>query len=130
MKKELFTTIISAGRLTFWSTMCAISISSLPTVLNGPIIIDCKEGEAKNLVASFDAAFSQYCTDHHIIAEYIRFSPWLKNHEDFSSIYDLRYNNETFGVDLIHGDFFTEEFASKCRRAVRKAQKSGVSHRI
>ena len=73
MKKEPFTIIISAGPVDVLVDDMRYFDIITPYGFNGPVIIDCKEGEAKNLVADFDTAFSQYCTDHHIIAEYIRF---------------------------------------------------------
>ena len=97
-----------------------------PYGFNGPIILECEADQRQALAQDFNAAFDEYCQDNRLIAEYIRFSPWLRNHEDFNSIYTLRDNNQTFGIDLKCHDFFTEEFCSKCRNNVRKAQKSHV----
>ena len=98
-----------------------------PYGFNGPIILECEADQRQALVQDFNAAFDEYCLDNRLIAEYIRFSPWLKNHEDFKSIYTLKDNNQTYGVDLTCSDFFMDEFQHRGRKSVRKARKSGVT---
>lgn len=94
-----------------------------PYGFNGPIVMENTNKE--KLLDEFDVRFTEYCIENHIVAEYVRFSPWLKNHSDFKKYYTLRYNNQTLCIDL-QKDFFYEEFSSKCRNVVRKAVKSGV----
>lgn len=91
----------------------------------GPIIINCKPEKRKNLVLAFNEAFQDYCIKNNITSEYIRFSPWLRNHDDFRGIYNLKYNKYTLGIDLTK-DFFNEEFAYEARRSVRIAKKRAV----
>jgi serine/alanine adding enzyme len=62
---------------------------------------------------------------NHIISEYVRFSPWLFGYKDFEKYYKLRYNNQTFFIDLRKG-FFMEEYSSRCRGVIRKALKNNV----
>lgn len=93
---------------------------------NGPVIIECKEANRQILITDFDEAFQLYCERENIISEYIRFSPWLKNHLDFEKIYTTKYNNYTLFTDLKVNDFFMEEFNSKIRNQIRKAIKNGV----
>ncbi len=97
-----------------------------PWGFSGPIILGCKEERRKNLVRDFNKEFQEYCAANHIAAEYIRFSPWLKNHEDFKNFYELKYNNYTLGIDLSSKDYFYEEFSSNCRNHIRKAEKMGA----
>jgi hypothetical protein len=97
-----------------------------PYGFSGPVIIDCPSGDRQGLVREFDRAFQEYCQRERIVSEYVRFSPWLKNHADFASVYETKYNNYTFFTDLQCGDFFAREFSSKRRNQVRKAQKHGV----
>jgi len=94
-----------------------------PYGFSGPLILWSPDRLA--FACEFDARFQTYCQENRIIAEYVRFSPWLKNHLAFQSCYELKPNRVTLSVDLT-GDFFTQEFSSKCRNQVRKAQKSGV----
>lgn len=93
---------------------------------NGPVIIKCDSTNKERLVIEYNNAFQKYCLNNNIISEYIRFSPWLKNHLDFESIYATRYNNYTLFTDLTVHDFFMEEYSSKARNHIRKAVKSGV----
>jgi hypothetical protein len=97
-----------------------------PYGFNGPVILACEPARKESLAAAFDEAFQQYCLDNHFVSEYIRFSPWLRNHLDFEKIYSTKYNNYTFFTDLTVADFFLDEFSSKRRNQVRKAQKNEV----
>lgn len=98
-----------------------------PYGFSGPVIIECPSGERQALVRDFDEAFQQYCQREKIVSEYVRFNPWLKNHEDFAGFYELKYNKYTLFTDLTGNDFFMEEFGSKTRNQIRKAQKSNVT---
>lgn len=97
-----------------------------PWGFSGPVIIYCRDGKRKDLVRDFNESFQNYCTAQNIAAEYIRFSPWLKNHEDFKTVYDLKYNNYTVGIDL-STNYYYDEFSSNSRNHIRKAENSGVS---
>lgn len=97
-----------------------------PWGFSGPIIIQCEENKKNALICNFNKDFQEYCIANNIVAEYIRFSPWLKNHVDFKDVYELKYNNYTLGVDLLSNDFFTDEFSSDARNKIRKAEKKGV----
>jgi len=92
----------------------------------GPLIIDYALDKRDLLVSAWDEAFQKYCLRENIVAEYIRFNPWLMNHSDFKNIYTLKYNNYTIYTDLTVADIFMEEFNSKTRNQIRKAIRSGV----
>jgi len=97
-----------------------------PCGFSGPLVIDCAQGEKERLVSAWDKAFQEYCLNENIVAEYIRFNPWLMNHSDFRNIYTLKYNNFTVFTDLTVTDIFMDEFSSKIRNQIRKAIKNGV----
>jgi serine/alanine adding enzyme len=94
-----------------------------PYGFNGPIILTSSNTE--KLLEEFDINFTEHCLINNIIAEYVRFSPWLMNHVDFKNNYNLKYNNQTLFIDL-KKNFFIEEFSGKSRNVIRKAQKSNV----
>ena len=96
-----------------------------PYGFNGPYIVECSE--KSKLLKTFDADFSVYCEQNDIIAEYVRFSPWLKNHEDFCRLYSIRDNSKTIAIDLTVSDILVDEIRSKRRNLIRTAQKRGVS---
>jgi serine/alanine adding enzyme len=97
-----------------------------PYGFNGPLVLDCSVADRHTLATEFDEAFQQYCLQEHIVSEYIRFNPWLRNHLDFETIYTTKYNNYTLFTNLTVHDFYLEEFSSKTRNHIRKAVKSGV----
>ncbi|MCK5136193.1 MAG: GNAT family N-acetyltransferase [Bacteroidales bacterium] len=97
-----------------------------PYGFSGPIVLAYANSNKKVLITKFDKAFNEYCLHEHIIAEYVRFSPWLRNHLDFRTIYTLKYNKYTLYTDLTVRDFFMEEYCSKIRTKIRKAEKIGV----
>lgn len=96
-----------------------------PYGFNGPCIIEASD--RANLFKAYAAAFKEHCEKEKIIAEYVRFSPWLKNAEDFATFYEIQNNNFTFYIDLEEGNYFESCFSSKCRNQIRKALKNGVS---
>lgn len=96
-----------------------------PYGFNGPYIVECSS--KSKLLQAFNSDFSVYCEQHDIIAEYVRFSPWLKNHEDFGQLYNIRGNNKTIAIDLTVADILMDEIKSKRRNLIRAAQKKGVS---
>lgn len=98
-----------------------------PFGLNGPLITECQAGREKELAAAFDQAFQQYCTDNRIIAEYIRFNPWVGNIEHFGEFYGIDKRGIAMYVDLTSGDYFMDEFKSGTRQQVRRAMKNEVT---
>ncbi|MTD30754.1 GNAT family N-acetyltransferase [Planomicrobium sp. YIM 101495] len=97
-----------------------------PYGFSGPVILRCAEGRRAELVARFDASFGEYCTEHRIVTEYVRFNPWIRNLADFEELYELRDNGHTLWIDLTVGDVFMDEFSPKARTQVRKARKQNV----
>lgn len=97
-----------------------------PYGFNGPCIVDRKREDLTALAAAFDEDFSRYCKERHIIAEYVRFSPWLKNADVFGPLYTLRDNGQTVAIDLTVDDIFRDEISSKRRNLIRTARKKGV----
>ncbi|SDI35665.1 Acetyltransferase (GNAT) domain-containing protein [Planococcus glaciei] len=110
---------ILAGETLYYDTVT-------PFGQNGPIILKCQPGKKAELIALFDQEFQTYCTQHNIVAEYIRFSAWLKNVEDFKDIYSIDNRGITMYIDLTVQDFFMEEFKSPTRQQVRRALKNNV----
>lgn len=96
-----------------------------PYGFNGPYIAECSC--KSKLLEAFDADFSAYCEQNEIIAEYVRFSPWLKNGDDFCELYSIRKSNKTVAIDLTVSDFLADEIKSKRRNLIRLAQKEGVA---
>lgn len=97
-----------------------------PYGFSGPIILSGDPEKKQQLVEVFEEQFGQYCAEHRIVTEYVRFSPWLKNRLDFQTLYDFRDNGFVQYIDLTGDDFFMDQFASVSRGQVRKAIKNNV----
>lgn len=96
-----------------------------PSGFNGPVVLKYRPERKSDLLRSFNHDFQQYCMSNNIVAEYVRFSPWIKNHEDFKDIYKLKHHAQTIGIDLTK-DYFNDEFRRKRRANILKAEKSGM----
>ncbi|MDN7241611.1 GNAT family N-acetyltransferase [Planococcus sp. N028] len=110
---------IENGTVTYFDTIT-------PYGFNGPLILRCNPQKKEELVALFNEEFQKYCEKNNIVAEYIRFNPWLKNKKDFENIYNIQDNGSTVFIDLSVPDFFADEFSSNARKQVRRAWKNNV----
>ena len=54
-----------------------------PTGFSGPVILNVRKGREMDLIRGYDKDFQNYCDLNGIVAEYIRFSPWINNQKDF-----------------------------------------------
>lgn len=83
--------------------------------------------EKQNLAVNFERAFSRYCKEENIIAEFVRFDPNIENHLYFDEYYDIRFNRETVHVNLDH-DYpsIWKGYRGRCRTAIRKAKKNNI----
>lgn len=97
-----------------------------PYGFSGPIILSSDLEKNPQLIKLFEKEFGEYCQEHRIVTEYVRFSPWLKNRLDFESLYEFRDNGHVLYIDLREEDFFMQQFASVTRGQVRKALKKDV----
>lgn len=84
-----------------------------------------QEGKEKALIQEFSQVFGDYCAQEKIVAEYIRFSPWLKQAQWFEDEYDLSYFGEVYCIDL-RMDFFKDAFSSGLRQQIRRAIKNNI----
>lgn len=80
-------------------------------------------------IGEYKKAFNQYCTENNIIAEFIKFSPWIDVSSVFDNWYSIRKYGYLYEVDL-RTDFFKESFNSKLRNIVRKALKNNIDVQI
>ena len=82
------------------------------------------EGEGnKDLLFS---SYEKWCQSNNIVSEFVRFHPILNNAESSKPFYDVVPLGNTISMDLSSPDKIWENFTSKNRNMVRKAQKSGV----
>lgn len=110
---------VKMGGLTYYDIIT-------PYGFSGPIILSGNPEKKQQLIELFKEKFGDYCEEHRIVTEYVRFSPWLKNRLDFKALYDFRDNGHVQSIDLTGEDFFMDQFASVSRGQVRKALKNNV----
>lgn len=116
--------ILRAIPITFGSVIYYDTITSFG--LSGPVILNCIPGKKKELAAAFDKEFQQYCQENNIVSEYVRFSSWLHNVDDFENVYGVDNRGITMYIDLTVEDYFMQEFKSGTRQQIRKALKNDV----
>lgn len=99
-----------------------------PCGFNGPYLTPAEDSsECKRMLAhAFNDSFQKYCNEQRIVAEYVQFNPWNKNHEPFREIYDVEFRCHTLAIDLTKDNLFMDELDGRRRRSVRNAVKQGV----
>ncbi len=80
-------------------------------------------------IASFWNEFNSYCQENNIIAEFMRFHPILNNQRLASSEMKTFFSRHTVYLDLKLSldEIWMQQFSSKNRNMIRKAEKEGVS---
>lgn len=75
----------------------------------------------------FEEKFSDYCAKQNIIAEFVRFHPFQKNHLLFKDYYLLKKANDNIYIDLSESeDIILMNMEKRHRYSIRKAEKSGA----
>lgn len=87
---------------------------------------------SENILSEFHKAFSSYCNDNNIIAEFTRFHPILKNERYANNCTTVIKDRETVFIDLAnaYSDIWEEEYSSKNRNMIRKSVKLGYKIEI
>lgn len=77
-------------------------------------------------LSNFQKEFNNYCLQEHIIAEFIRFHPLIKNEKIFDENIEISHNRYTVYLDLKNNEelIWKNEISSKNRNMIRKAQKN------
>lgn len=75
----------------------------------------------------FQTEIQKYCRDHHIVSQFVRFHPLLKNYDVLPKVIETRYLRDTIYIDTTSPEAVMRNMDSKNRNMVRKAQKSGVT---
>ena len=83
--------------------------------------------EDPHFINSFYKEFDKYCLQNNIIAEFTRFHPILENYKFSDHHRNVIYDRETVMLDLRkkHEDIWKEDYSSKNRNMIRKAEKNG-----
>ncbi len=90
-----------------------------PRGMGGPKLKKRETGKLK----SYNEEFLSYCKKNNIIAEYVRFDPWNKNHNIFGSLYDSVEHYGDLYCNALNVDFFKEEYNKGVRSSIKKNRK-------
>lgn len=83
------------------------------------------------LVEAFEESFTEYCSEHHIVSEFVRFHPIVENGVDFADVYHSKWDRNTLGTNLKDfEDPISAEFTKHCRKRIRQALNKGVTYKI
>lgn len=96
-----------------------------PYGYGGPVVVEAIN--RKELIETYWSAWVDYCRRERIVCEFVRFHPIVNNHIDFGRYYGAEFDRHTLAIDLSDEDYEANQFTSKCRNMVRKAEKSGVT---
>lgn len=64
--------------------------------------------------------------DEHIVADFVRYHPMLKNAEPMKDVSDVIDLGHTIAMDLTSPDVIWDKIVSKNRNMIRKAEKNGI----
>lgn len=80
-------------------------------------------------IAEFWKEFDDYCQENDIIAEFMRFHPLLNNQRLASPKMNTFFSRHTVSLDLSLSldEIWMQQFSSKNRNMIRKAEKEGVT---
>lgn len=83
----------------------------------------------ESFIARFHECFDQFCQEQHIAAEFSRFHPLLNNQALASLKMQTFYSRKTVRLDLKISldEIWKNQFSSKNRNMIRKAEKEGVT---
>ncbi|WKA50142.1 GNAT family N-acetyltransferase [Planococcus liqunii] len=101
-----------------------------PYGYGGPLVIQ-SFGDKEQLTAQFMNAFEEYCHQHKIVCEFVRFHPIFENALDFQERYQVDFNRNTIQTNLAdYDDPILHEYSASCRRDIRHALKEGVTYEV
>lgn len=91
----------------------------------GPLVSDELDSE---FVKHFEESFLFYCKQTNIVAEFIRFNPYLKNENIFTKRISVIHNRSTVYLDLKKSlaEIWNQDISSKNRNMIRKAEKNNL----
>ncbi len=76
---------------------------------------------------SLESEYLEFCHNEHIICEFVRFHPLLRNWKRLESLYTTDHLGDTVYINTENEELIWKNMTSKNRNMVRKAQKNGLS---
>lgn len=93
----------------------------------GPLLEVKQPAHEKSLVSQFIDSFHNYCLSNNIIAEFVRYDPYLENHKPFINLLEIKKNRDVVYLDLTQDiNAIWNNFKHCNRKNIKKAQRSGI----
>lgn len=82
-----------------------------------------------DFISAFWSEFDAWCQDNDVVAEFMRFHPLLNNQKLASPKMKTFFSRHTVALDLSLSidEIWTQQFSSKNRNMIRKAEREGVT---
>jgi len=71
-------------------------------------------------------AYERWCHKNHVVSEFVRFHPVIRNQKTCADAYEVIELGETIAMDLSSPETIWANIISKNRNMIRKAQKNGI----
>lgn len=97
-----------------------------PYGYGGWLIENKSEKDDAVLKEKLSAAYLNWCRENHIVSEFVRFHPFLKNWEGLEEIYHEERLGGTVWMDTRNRESIWQNMTSQSRNMIRKAQKNGL----
>lgn len=98
-----------------------------PYGYGGPVIINSDKGQREQLIEDYVNYHKNWCVENHVVTEFIRFHPLIRNDLVFNERYNVEFVRKTVATNLIdYGDPFMNEFKKSCRQKIRRAKREGM----
>lgn len=93
--------------------------------MGGPYV-QCRMEDESEFIRKQQVHFEQYCQEENIIAEYIKFDPWVHNERHFKEHYEIEHYGNTY-CNHLSEDFYHQQYHTSVRARIRSALEKGVS---
>lgn len=101
-----------------------------PYGYGGPVILRCTGDRELLARRSFDA-YIRWCRERHVVCQFVRFHPLLRNADDFGPLFQAALSRYTVATMLRQGEDPVEaEFGKSARKNLRRAEKAGISWQV
>lgn len=77
--------------------------------------------------AIFLEEIQEYCREHRIVSQFVRFHPLLNNFDVLPEVIEAKYLRDTIYIDTSSPEIIMQNMDTQIRNKVRKAQKNGVT---
>lgn len=97
-----------------------------PYGYGGPVIHNALD--KNKLITMYMEDFKEYTAQEHIVSEFVRFHPIIKNGVDFHNAYKTILDRKTVGTNLTYEDVIGTEFSKHRRKDIHRILKNADIH--